>query len=341
MAARESFKPSGKVASIDSELYPDEVSIDLDSEDPNAFEIIEEDDTPEADRGKPTELDYSTADDEEDLSGVADKTKKRINRLKYETNTERRAREAAERERDAAVNLARQQAEELADLRRRAAGGQSALAASMKEGREAKLADAKRRLAAAHADGDSEAIAAATSDISQAQAELMEIARNTPRAQPEGERQPQRQPEQQRQQPPHIEPNVAAWISHNPWFGKGEGKDEARTEFALSLDRTIRRRGISPGSEDYTRELDKGMKAMYPDHKPFARANDDDGDGARREPRRTNVQAEGGRTNDRQESARKVTLTASELALAKRLRITPQAYAAEKLRLANKAGAGA
>lgn len=335
MAGRESFKPSGKLSSIDSEQYPEEVSIDLDNEDPNAFEIVEEDDTPEADRGKPRELDYTAVDDEE-LTGVADKTKKRINRLRYETETERRGREAAERERDAAVDFARNQATELEELRRRVTGGSTALAASMKESREAKLADAKRRLSAAHADGDSDAIAAATSDISQAQSELMEIQRNTPKAPAEGERQPQRQAEPQRQAAPQIEPNVAAWISNNSWFGRGAGKDEAKTEFALSLDKTIRRRGISPASEEYTRELDKGMKAMYPDHKPFARANDDDGGEARREPRRTNVQAEGGRTNDRQESARKVTLTATEVALAKRLRIPLQAYAAEKLKRANK-----
>lgn len=337
---RESFKPGGKLSSIDSEQYPEEAIIDLDNEDPNAFEIVEEDDTPEADRGKPRDLEYTAVDDDE-LVGVADKTKKRINRLRFETETERRGREAAERERDAAVNFARGQADELADLRKRVAGGNTALAASMKSERTAKLADAERRLSAAHADGDSDAIAKATSDIGRAQAELMEIERNTPRQPAAGEERREPAPQQQQRQAPQIEPNVAAWISHNSWFGKGVGKDEAKTEFALSLDRTIRKRGISPSSEDYTRELDKGMKAMYSDHKPFARAGGDDEDGTRREPRRTNGQVEGGRVNERQESNRKVTLTASELALAKRLRITPQAYAAEKLRLANKAGAGA
>lgn len=335
---RESFR---KMASLDSEKYPEEVIIDLDGKDPDAFEIVEEDDTPEADRGKPRDLDYSVADQEDEIEGVSGKTKKRIDRLKYETNTERRAREAAERERDAAVDFAKRQGDELADLRRRVAGGSTALAASMKEGREAKLADAKRRYASAHADGDSDAMAQATADMSQAQSELLEIQRNTPRVVPENERQPQRQEQQPQRAAPQIEPNVAAWISHNPWFGTGAGKDESKTQLALSIDRSLRARGISASSDEYTRELDKGMKAVYADHKPFARARGDDEDEPRREARRTNVQEPGGRTSERQESARKVTLTASELAIAKRIGVTPQAYAAEKLKAERKAGAGA
>lgn len=337
--ARESFSPGKRQASLDSERYPDEVIVDLDGKDPEAFEIVEEDDTPEADRGKPRELDYSVADQEDDLEGVADKTKKRINRLRFETETERRGREAAERQRDAAVEFARNQSTELEDLRRRVAGGSTALAASMKEGREAKLADAKRRLESAHADGDSAAIAAATMDMSQAQAELMEIARNTPRAVPENERRQEQPRQQQVQQPPQLAPNVAAWIANNPWFGKPG--NESRTELAMSIHKAVTGRGVSPASEEYTRELDKGLKAVYADHKPFARAGGDDEGETRRESRRTNVQVEGGRTNERQESSRKVTLTASELAIAKRIGVTPQAYAAEKLKAERKAGAGA
>ncbi len=210
---RESFKPGGKLSSIDSEQYPEEVSIDLDNEDPNAFEIVEEDDTPEADRGKPRELDYSISDDDEPLTGVADKTKKRIDRLKYETNTERRAREAAERERDAAVAFAQGQATELADLRKRVAGGNTALAASMKSERTAKLADAERRLSAAHADGDSDAIAKATSDIGRAQAELMEIERNTPRQPAAGEERREPVQQQPQRQAPQIEPSPCPSIA--------------------------------------------------------------------------------------------------------------------------------
>ena len=167
MAGRERFSPTPadrtKLVQLppSADDLPERTVIDLNSKTP-AIPIAIVDDTPEDDRGRPTELDYSLADQEEDLRDISGRTKKRIERLKFETHTERRAREAAERERDAAVQLATQQRDELERLRRGAETGATALANSMKAEREARLADAKRRLAAAHADGDAEAIATAT-----------------------------------------------------------------------------------------------------------------------------------------------------------------------------------
>ncbi len=205
----------------------------------------------------------------------------------------------------------------------------------MKAEREGLLNDAKRRLSQAYADGDNDAVANATSDISRAQAELMEIQRNTPREIPENER--RAAPVQQVQQPaPQVEPQVLSWIAQNSWFGKQKEK----TDYALSIDRALRARGVSPASEEYTRQLDKSMKSMYPEHKPFAQASGDDEDEPRREVRRTNVTEPGGRTDENRESSRKVTLTASEIAIAKRLGVSVQAYAAQKLKAAAK-GAGA
>ncbi len=58
------------------------------------IEIV--DDTPEPDKGKPKAAESKADDgaDDEDLEGYSDKVKKRINKLRYETHAERRAKTA-------------------------------------------------------------------------------------------------------------------------------------------------------------------------------------------------------------------------------------------------------
>lgn len=345
--AREGFKPTPRdrqqMHDIPADDLPEHVTVNLDSDDPIDFAIV--DDTPDDDKGKPTKWDGRSATEEPPLQGVHPKVQKRIDRLRAETETERRAREQAERERQAAVEVARQQAEEIADLRRRLDTGSSALATSMKEQREQRIEEAKRRLSQAHADGDSDAIAQATTDISAAQAELAQITARTP-ARPAAE--PERRAEPQRQAPaqsPNLPPDVVGWIARNDsWWNK----DRTRTEFALSVDKAVRARGIQPGTPQYTAELDKGMAAMYPDHQPYRSSSvDDDEEPSREErsnPRRTNVVDRGSREEPASQGQRRtVELTASEVAVARALGLRTDAdlkrYAREKmLREANGKG---
>jgi len=210
--------------------------------------------------------------------------------------------------------------------------------------REARLNDAKRRLAAAHADGDSEAIAAATADMSTASAELAQIRSRAPAPRTESERQPEQRREPERQpdrQQPQLAPNVARWIDHNrSWFNK----DKQKTSAAMSIHYQLEAEGVRPDTADYTRELDKRMKQSYPDHDPVDFIDDREPERDKREPRRSYGGEPTGRMQENREKAnpRRVTLTNSELAIAKRLGVTPQAYAAEKLkREAREKGAGA
>lgn len=333
------------MSEVDTGDTPDVVAVDLDNKDPDAFDIIVEDDTPEADRGKPRHLDHSIAEQEDDLRGVADKTRKRIERLKFETNTERRMREAAESQRDAAVELARTARQEVEELRKRTANGSTALAASMMERNKEAAANAQRRLADAHTDGDSGKIAEATAELARLSAEKLAIEARTPRRPEPGAPPQQGQPDpQQQQQPtrPTLPPNVTSWLSQNrTWFQQPGG--EAKTNKAMSIHYDLVSSGVRPDSPEYTRQLDKRLKAVYPDHQSFGGDEDaDDGREARREPRRTNVVAEGSRESDTRRPARTVTLTSTEVALAKRLGVPLQKYAAEKQkREQNGKGAGA
>lgn len=338
--ARESFRPTprldrGNTIDLPTAGFPDRVSVDLDNKDPaKPYTVIETTPEPETDTGAAAAepADDGAADDTPAASGTSvdpASVQKRVHRLKAETHRERQAREAAEARAAAAEQVIATRDAELADLRRRLEGGTAALAASMKQDREYRLADAERRLAQAHTDGDSAAIAKATSDISQAHAELTQIAARTPRpqAEPQPQAQPQAQP--QRQQAPNIAPTALAWIAHNDrWFNK----DPVKTKVALSVHDAVVARGITPSSPDYTRELDKGMKAMYPDHIAYGQA-DAGSDAGSPTPRRTNVVADGSRDTGRVTNPNQVELTSSELAIAKQLNLSPQQYAASKVKL--------
>ena len=321
-ASREGFRPQpiDRTNTIDLPTgdLPERVSVDLDNADGNAFTVVEVDDTPEADRGRPTDV-----ADLEPVAGDSPNVAKRIARLKAETHTERRAREEVERREAAAIELLRSRDAELADLRKRLEGSTGALAASMKSDREARLADARARLERAHAEGDSAAVAAATADMGMVQAELVQIASRTPAPRTADPAPVQQQPQPARQAP-NLAPAVAAWISKNDsWFNK----DPAKTKLALSLHDTIVQRGVQPSDPNYTRELDKGMKAMYPDHVAYEQSDGGD-DGGTPTPRRTNVVADGSRETGKVSNPRIVELTKSQLAIAKQLNITPQQYAA-------------
>lgn len=346
--AREAFKPAqltpadrGKLVQLppSADDLPERVVVDLDGKDGNNYEIVVTDDTPEKDRGKDTTWNGPSAADEEELRGISGKVQKRIDRLRAETETERRAREAANRERDAAIELTRSQQAEIERLRAAQEASNRTTASAMITERETRIADAKRRLEQAHADGDNSAIATATSDLSQAQAELVAIRARAPAPKPEGQ---QRQVEPPRQQPAQpqaqLNPRTQQFIEHHRgWWNK----DKAKTDKALSLHYELASEGITPSSVEYIREVDKRLRAVYPDHQPMENIPDD-GDGGSPRPRRTNTVEQGGREErvGAPANPRKVELTQSEVSLANRLRIPLAKYAEEKQRrLANEGGA--
>lgn len=338
-ASRQAFTPTRLDRNSDIELpasadaLPDSVTIDLDNKDPDAFEILEIDDTPEADRDRPT----SYAPEDETEANRHDPAS-RIKRMTFERETERRRAEAAERERDAAVQLAREQAAEVEELRSRLGRSTEALGNSMVERNKSAMAEARNKLSKAHEEGNSEAIADAQIEISRLATEEMAIKTNLRAAPPQQERAPQQT--QQTQQPPTMAPRVAAWIAKNSWFGKPGHED--RTELAMGVHRGLLAKGIQPSDPRYTQELDQKLQAVYKDHQPFEETERPN-PAPRREAQRPNANAEGGRENSQTPAGdrRTVTLTRSELSIAKRLGVTPQAYARSKMEREARNGDGA
>jgi hypothetical protein len=118
-----------------------------------------------------------------------------------------------------------------------------------------------------------------------------------------------------------------AWQEKNEWFGQ----DEEMTSLALGLHEKLVRSGISPSSDEYYRRIDSTMQKRFPEN--FGDATLDEEKPAERTKPSTVVAPA-----TRSTAPKKVRLTKTQVALAKKFGLTPEQYARETLKLENANG---
>jgi len=124
-------------------------------------------------------------------------------------------------------------------------------------------------------------------------------------------------PRQRPQQATIPGPDAAAseWGDKNSWFGS----DNEMTSFALGVHQTLVNEGVAPNTREYYDRIDDRMQSVFP-----AKFQ---GAGNRQRPHSTVVVADG-----RTPRSKKVVLTRSQVAIAKKLGVSPEAYAKEVLK---------
>ena len=304
--------------------FPDEID-DKDkdveitvSSDEVEVEIV--DDTPEKDRGrKPLDRDVEDPTDEE-IESYSEGVQKRIKELTHARHDERRAKESLFREKQELERLAQHMVSENAKLKEYVKSGTEQYAASIKQVADGELENAKRQYKAAYESGDADALVAAQEAMTDAKMRT-EAAKNF-RAPPlqDAETTVQTQPQVSR---PEIDEKTVRWQAKNQWFGS-TGYEE-HTSFALGLHQKLVNSGLDPRSDEYFERIDARMKSTFPEvfgseDKPRS------GDGSKRP---TSVVAPATRST----GARKIQLTPTQVALAKRYGLTPQQYANEVAKL--------
>ena len=308
---------------------PVEINKPKDEESDLDIEIL--DDRPEKDRKKPRSEEQKKSDQtevEEEIDNVDDKVKKRINKLKYEYHEERRAKEAAQRLRDESVNFAKKQQEENSRLQALVRRGEGALIEQVKAKAEAELEQAKKAHKEAYESGDSELMTNATEQMLSAQTELkvatdhasrLETAQNFSREQTPNIQQPIDQQTYGVQNPPQIDPKAVSWLKENPWFGSDDQKE--MTALAYGIHETLVTTRMRKRFPDYFKVENTSLKDD----------NVDDVEVETATPKNTkSVVAPATRNNGSR--PRKVQLTATQVALAKRLGISPERYAKELIK---------
>ena len=295
--------------------FPDEQETKQEAKGKNDdFEIEIEvvDDTPEQDKGrKPLDEPVNEVTDDE-LSKYDEGVQKRIKKLSHGYHDERRAKEAALREREEALRFAQQIIEENKRLKGSVHQNTNALVEQAKKAATLELEQVKKKYKEAYESFDADQILAAQEELVAAKLKAERLANYRP-APLQQEETPVQNNTEFVQAP--SDPKALAWQKENQWFGQ----DEEMTSFALGLHQKLVREGIDPRTDAYYERVNKRLRQVFPE-------NFSDGVEKQEEkPKRTssNVVAPASRNV----APKKITLTQTQVALAKKLRIPLEAYA--------------
>ena len=296
---------------LDRDAQPVGVPDDSDIE----VEIV--DDVPEEDQGRAARAPDEEDDGDFDEDEFGNRVKKRIQKLRYEWNEERRAKEHALRENNEAVRYAQSiqaqnqaLAQQLTDQRRLLYDQVSAKT-------DAEIEGAKRLYKEAYESGDSDQIVDAQGELSRLHAERSQFMYQAPVEAP-APRQEFQQPAQAEAPPP--DPVAVDWLKKNPWFQQA-GYEEM-TGFAVGIHEKLVKQGVDPRSNPaYYEQIDGVLHQRFSDY--FGKGN-----GASQVPtsRKTPVVASAKRGGGK---PRKVELTGTQVELARKLGITNAQYAAQ------------
>jgi len=303
-----------------------EVKIETKADD---IDLEIEDDTPAEDKGKePLPKEKVEELENDTLEDYSERVKQRMAQLKKVWHDERRAKEAADRERQEAIKYAQQVVDENKKLKSSLSSGEEEYIKAVSISLENQLAIAKRDYREAYDSGDTEKIIDAQTKMNEAQFKLSQVQQYKPQFKNAGQ-EPENPVYIPQNEQPSFKPDAkaAAWQDKNEWFGK----DEEMTSLALGLHEKLVRSGISPTSDEYYRRIDSTMQKRFPEY--FGDATLDEEKPAERTKPSTVVAPA-----TRSTAPKKVRLTKTQVALAKKFGITPEQYARETLKLENANG---
>ena len=252
-----------------------------------------------------------TAEEEpkDELDAISDSVQKRIDKLTYKMRE-------AERQRDEAVSYAQNISSSNNELKEKLKNSDSSLFKEYDNRIQSDIERAKTYLKTAQETGDAEAITDATEKLSRASAEAENLRRLSAQQQLREKDQAEEVPVEEYK--PSInatqttpDPKAEEWASKNTWFGT----DSAMTFAAFGVHKEIVEEGIDPTSDTYYQEVDKRMRDNFP-HK-FS------------EEQSAPVQqvAASSRGATGKKNVRKIKLTPSQVAIAKRLNVPLEEYA--------------
>lgn len=296
----------------------------LDSTDDIKVDII--DDTPPEDRGrKPLPKEVVEELDNDPLDEYSEKVQNRIKQMKKVWHDERREKEAASREREEALALARKALEENKFLKQRIGVGEKAFIHEATRAVNQDIQIAKDKLRQAQESGDLDKIIEAQEAFTDAKLRSKEVEKFKPTLQDNSSSvQNQKQPSEPEQA--KVDPKAEAWRQRNTWFGP----NEEMTSLALGLHHKLVRMGVDTQSDDYYKRLDTEMRKRFPEEFEDVTQNEEKAE--KPAPRKASTVVA---PATRATSPRQVRLTSTEAAIAKRLGLTPEAYAREKMKLEN------
>jgi actin-related protein len=286
------------------------------------IEIEIEDDTPTEDRGRqPLPKPLVEELERDELDQYDDNVKEKLKQMRKVWHDERREKEAALREQQETLTVAQKLLNENKRIREILTTGEKEYVSTVQHSAQMQLDMAKKSYKEAYDAGDSDGLVEAQEAMQNANIRLMQ-ARNfkMPSLQEENfDVQTPQEPQPTRR----SDPKADSWQERNSWFGSNRGM----TAYALGLHEELKDNGVPVGSDEYYGALDRTMRKRFPEAFSTTAALVDD-EQTSREPARTKpatVVAPATRST----SPQKVRLKTSQMALIKKLGITPEQYVKE------------
>ena len=291
--------------------FPDE------QENKSSIEIEIEDDTPEADRGRePMPRSLVEELERDELEQYDDVVKEKLKQMRKVWHDERREKEAALREHNQAIQLAQQLVAENKRMKTILTVGEREYVGTVQNAAHMEMEMAKRAYKEAYDSGDSDKLVNAQQAMQAATLKLMQANSFRIPSLQEQEIAVQQQP--QYQPPPRVDHKAESWQERNQWFGRNKGM----TAYALGVHEELRDHGVPIGSDEYYNALDRTMRSRFPE----SFGEDEHGQQSRSRPATVVAPA------TRSTAPKKVKLKQSQLALIKKLNITPEQYVREFLK---------
>ena len=273
------------------------------------------------------ETEAKTENSDAEIDKYSAGVQKRIDQLTKQYRDEERARQEAQSIQEEAVKYAETVKEENEKLRKSLEENESVLLDQAKGRVEAQIAQANANYKAAYEAGDPDELLKAQAELTRLQNEQYRVTnyrvpkREEPKPVPT---QPQTAPQEQAPQAQEPSERGKKWLEDNKWF-HGRGDDNLRmTGFAYGVHEELINKGVAPDSEEYYNQIDTAMRQVFPN-----KFEVDAEESAPPQPQAGNVVAPPSRTSKK---PRKVKLTPSAAALAKRLGLTAEQYAAQLMK---------
>jgi hypothetical protein len=318
--------------------FPDEKEArgkPVDTQEDDSFEIEIEDDTPRKDRGRKPDDTPPEDPTEDELASYDEKVQQRIKKFTRGYHDERRAKEEALREREAAETLAKQLWEQNQQLQNQVQAGSKAYIETSKTSAEMEFENAKKKYKEAYEAGDSDALVEAQTEVSRATLKLDKIRNMRPLQAQQNSVQPQQSYATQ----PKVSERDERWMQKNTWFGT----DPEMTASALGLHQKLAKElgADRVGSDDYYERVDATMRRRFPEYFEDTQSYEDDAPSKKASepayedepPRRATRPATVVAPASRSTPPNRIRLKQSEAAIARRLGVPLEEYAKQVAQL--------
>lgn len=297
----------------------------------SGFEIEVIDDRPIEDQKNATPLPKEIVEEVEndDLEEYSKEAKQRLLQMKKLINDERREKEQALREQQEAIRVAQSILEENKKLKGSLTSGEKVLVDSVKNTAARDLEMAKKAYKEAYDSGDSELLVEAQEKLTEAKLKMNQFENYKYQYDEESFKNQENavQSQLQQSQPARLDSKTQAWLDKNSWYGT----DDDMSFLAMGIHRRLERDGVQIGSDQYWNSIDTEMRKRFPE-KFSSESPSETKDSVSKKPSTVVAPA------TRSTSPKKIRLTQTQLALAKKFKLSPEQYAMELTKLESQNG---